>query len=237
MPRIITAEQFHEAIPDYIEQAHELAVTILDHAIANPVSDVQVRATVFDASALPDYRRYVSDPDELAELWTTRDRLQTLEADVPVDNGRLALENFFSDIGGRVRVWTYGLGERAITASAGVDDEGARLFDWISSETRADLSKLTMPGYTFHQGCEGFEIRPSITAYVYTPREKEAGKRHYSGASGVANIPPDQLKTAIAPHLTQADMRLLEDHSVETYHTAKIERLLKLLGGVARQGA
>ncbi|HSX06065.1 MAG TPA: hypothetical protein VLF69_06395 [Candidatus Saccharimonadales bacterium] len=227
-PHTVTFAELRQAVPEYVTQAHDLAAAVLQRAITNPVVEIAVRAVVRNA-AEPVYQEFVDDPERLAELWITKERLSALEADVPIPVGRLALKASAED----VHVWTYRLPEDA-EAGAG-KAKAPRVLPWLASGPRHRLEQLTGPGYIFNRpsvAAQAFGLDPAILTYAYSQRDALAGRNWYYGARGITNTTAAYFTEAVAPVCTEEDRQLLEGQSVETYHTHKIEQLLSILRGV-----
>jgi hypothetical protein len=111
MPRLVTAEQFHDALPGYVGLAHAYTAGIIDRALSEPGSNVQVRARVHNSSIPPDYKEHIVELGRIAELRDRNDSaLRSVEVDVPMDGVRLALEDhspLVSRLGRQVRAWLY----------------------------------------------------------------------------------------------------------------------------------
>lgn len=250
MTEVVTPDMFWQAIPAYVERAHNLATLIIEHAVTEPTAGVEVQATVFNEAYPSTHMERTTEPTRLAELWNTPEHLAVMEVDIPIDNGRLAIEDRHAAGDYRqLRVWQYR--DRAKPPLRQIDP---RLWNrlqaipksgpdtkWIGSSTREYLGNLVIPGYVFR----GWGPIPddysapesSLEAYLYRVVDRMSGLQTYQGWSGVTNIPTSSfIRDAIAPPYSQSDAKLLDGHSLETYHTAKIERLLMIMGAIAKRG-
>jgi hypothetical protein len=239
MPKIVTPEEFWDAMPLYVEHAHLVATKLFNLAVSNPSSGIQLRATVFDTRP-PNFKRRVWAHDRIAKLWGTPGKLLSIEADFPVDNGRIALEDTsYNESGKQLRVWAYDVPRRNLSNDISSPGATYRETSWIASRARDNIANLTMPGYIFMDYTNHPYLpddRRRMLAYACTDGNG-ARRRSFTSAAGVANLPATYFIDAIAPPYTEPDRILLEGYSLETYHTSKITTLLAYLGHVAEHGA
>lgn len=252
MPRLITAEQFYRAVPNYVALAHQYSTQIIDRGLAGNDSGVQVEGLVHSTTG-HGFRMRTADLGEITDLRQRRsESLLVVEADTAIEGVRLAINDTlrFHGFGRRVRAWLYNPATRLEpTAKIDIDGvettsytrqrpEGQRI-GWIGSKAREYLGNLVVPGYLFSEGndlSDNTREQPSMMTYVYDPNDISAGKDAFHQASGVGNIPPLTYATAIAPPYTPEDAALMEGYCLETYLTAKIETVLNIMRLAAGEG-
>lgn len=218
MPSPVSPEQFDRALPCYVDRAHKITHRIIQRALAHPKADLEIQATLYGAEP-PDYRENIFDKKTIENTLRSGQRLEAIKVDAPLDSSRLAIEYIYSV--GNVRSWIYR-----------VPHDTSRPERWIDSGTRKYLGNLALPGYGF-VASPGHGWPPDVYTYVFSPQDAKDGKNFFNSASSVSNVPKEDFKNAIAPPYTSADAQLLEQGGVETYHTAKIELLLRAMGSVA----
>ena len=235
----VSQEQFEANIPRYVERARTLSRYIFKRALVEPSLGIQLQATIFNAR-VPGYDERVSDRTRLKEFWQSSRPVTKTKADVPFDNMRLAIESNslkMDEPDVHIRVWPYALqweiNEHAIDPRHSNDQaERNREKDWVQSAERSYSGNLVAPAYSF--ALNSNDPKPyDILAHVYTPDMAADDRTTISSAMGLANIPLEAYQTAIAPPYSAEDKNLLEKYGRETYHTHKIERLLRIMAHVA----
>ena len=227
MVRSVTPGEFQAAVPTYIAQAHYYASGILNRGFDYPGGGVQVAAALYMSDESETPTAYVTDPVSTGAIYRQRPpELAWANADCPVEIGRLAIEDISGYTTPRsrsIRAWAY-MPTTDELFGPGVAHPSSR---WVRGESRQFLGNLVLPGYSFDAD-DGPNGQIQIKTLFHHGNRARYGSGTDMKPHFIDAVPPEDIRTALAPVCTAKDEELLS-YGLETYHTTKIQLILNMM--------
>ncbi len=209
-----------QSIPRYVNHAHEVVDAIIEKALDEPESRIQVCAFQIGVIGM------FAANNELRGFWEERDDLRRpgwgFNVDVPLEDKRLAMSR---DYWGR-KVWIYDP-TRTPTGELGTIEGHWTANDWMNYRSRKEPRAFVTPEFSFRKSEEPdrmYQVNVALCA-------ERAGEFVLGSEKDILKVGADAYRSSM--HLSVNEERLLEQKDVHALHIAKVNDILRTLEMVA----